>query len=457
MDFIIVACLGLIFLINLIILLRTLIKSSSENEIKSLINRFNLLENSFKHSETVSREEFGRSRSELAGSFTNFQGIFDQRLNTIDVRINNSAKENRTELTNALKSFEEQFGMSVKGFNEIQQQKFTELIQKQNELTKNTETKLEKLRETIESRLMAIQNDNNIKLEKMRETVDEKLHKTLEERLTQSFESVTKHLMDVQKGLSEMKTLADDVGGLKKVLTNVKQRGVLGEAQLGALLDQFLTKEQFDINVRVKPKSKENVEYAVKLPGTEENGHIWLPIDSKFPIENYSRLNDAYSQGEKSEIEKCAKALEQDFIKEAREIKEKYIEPPYTTDFGLMFLPFESLYAEALRLNLFEKIQKEFKVTIVGPTTLTAFLNSLQVGFKTLAISKQSSEVWRVLGAVKSEFGKFGDSLEAVQKNLDSASNKLTEVTNRSKQMEKKLDKVTTMPSEEAVKLIEDQ
>lgn len=478
-----------ITLLILINLLLTLFKKSGEDDIKLLSNKFNAFESSLVRFESILKDDFSRSRDEvnksfrdtreeLGNSFKNFQGLFDQRLKEINDRININAKENRDELSKSLKSFEEQFNNNVKynreelskslksfeekfsnnvkEFNELQRQKFDNLSGRQNELTQNTETKLDKMRELIESKLTSLQNDNNDKLEKMRETVDEKLHKTLEDRLTKSFESVTKHLLDVQKGLTEMQTLAKDVGGLKNALTNVKTRGVLGEAQLGALLEQFLAKEQYEKNVRIKPKSKENVEFAVKLPGVEDNSHIWLPIDSKFPVEDYYRLMDSYEKGDKNEIEANSKSLETRLVGQAKDIKEKYIDPPNSTDFGLMFLPFEGLYAEALRRpGLFEKLQKEHKVTIVGPTTLTAFLNSLQVGFKTLAISKQSSEVWKVLGAVKTEFGKFGESLGAVQKNLDTASSNLLKVTDRARQMEKKLDTVTALSDNVSVKLLD--
>lgn len=456
-----------LIILNLIILLLLMLKKTSEGEIRSLSNKFNVFESNLARFESILKDDFSRNRDEfnksfketreeLSNSFKNFQGLFDLRLKEINDRINNNAKDNRDELSKSLKSFEDKFGANVKDFNELQRQKFDNLSNKQNELTQNTETKLEKMREIIEKQLTLLQKDNNDKLEKMRETVDEKLHKTLEERLTKSFESVTKHLLDVQKGLTEMQTLAKDVGGLKNALTNVKTRGVLGEAQLGALLEQFLTKEQYELNVRIKPKSKENVEFAVKLPGPEEKSYIWLPIDSKFPVEDYYKLIDSYEKGDKIEIEANAKALENRLVGQAKDIKEKYIDPPNSTDFGLMFLPFEGLYAEALRRpGLLEKLQKEHKVTIVGPTTLAAFLNSLQVGFKTLAISKQSSEVWKVLGAVKTEFGKFGDSLGAVQKNLDTASTNLSKVTDRARQMEKKLDTVTAMPENESVKLLE--
>lgn len=299
----------------------------------------------------------------------------------------------------------------------------------------------------VETRLQAIQTSNEERLEQMRRTVDEKLHETLERRLGESFNLVAQRLELVQKGLGEMQTLAQDVGGLKRALTNVKTRGVLGEAQLGALLEQFLSAGQYAANVKIRPRSPEVVEYAVKLPGAEDGGTVWLPIDAKFPLEDYQRLMEAYEVGDLAAVEGAGRALEVRLLSQARDIRDKYIAPPYSTDFALLFLPFEGLYAEALRRpGLLERLQRECKVTFVGPTTLTAFLNSLQVGFKTLAISKQSGEVWKLLGHVKAEFGRFGESLAMVQKKLDEASSKLGDVSKRKELMEKRLASVEAMP-----------
>ena len=303
--------------------------------------------------------------------------------------------------------------------------------------------------------LKEIQEKNEQKLEQMRHTVDEKLQETLNTRLTQSFEVVTKQLVEVQKGLSEMQTLAQDVGGLKKALTNVKVRGMLGEAQLGALLEQFLTREQYEENVAVRPRSSERVEFAIKLPGPTEGEKIWLAIDSKFPIEDYQRLQEAYDHGDKPAWEAAGKAFENRLYQHAADISSKYIAVPHTTEFGLMFLPFESLYAEAIRRpGLFQELNSKYHVTVVGPTTLAAFLNSLQVGFKTLAITKQSGEVWKVLGAIKTEFQKFGDAVSKVQKNLENASSNLSAVGDRARQMERKLSKVAALPAEESLRIL---
>lgn len=306
---------------------------------------------------------------------------------------------------------------------------------------------LAQVQKQVETRLQAIQVSNEERLEQMRRTVDEKLHETLERRLGESFNLVAQRLELVQKGLGEMQTLAQDVGGLKRALTNVKTRGVLGEAQLGALLEQFLSAGQYGANVKIRPRSPEVVEYAVKLPGAEDGGTVWLPIDAKFPLEDYQRLMEAYELGDLTAVEVAGRALEVRLLSQARDIRDKYIAPPFSTDFALLFLPFEGLYAEALRRpGLLERLQRECKVTFVGPTTLTAFLNSLQVGFKTLAISKQSGEVWKLLGHVKAEFGRFGESLAMVQKKLDEASSKLGDVSKRKEIMEKRLAGVEAMP-----------
>lgn len=299
---------------------------------------------------------------------------------------------------------------------------------------------LDLVQQQVQQRLGAIQVSNEAKLEEIRRTVDEKLHEALEKRLGESFSLVAERLEQVQRGLGEMQGLAQDVGGLKRALTNVKARGVMGEAQLGALLEQFLAPGQYQANVHVRPRSPEVVEFAVKLPGPDEGSTVWLPIDAKFPLEDYQRLMDAYESGDLTAVEAAGKAMESRLVSQGRDIRDKYIAPPYSTDFALLFLPFEGLYAEALRRpGLLERLQRDCRVTLVGPTTLTAFLNSLQVGFKTLAISRQTGEVWKVLGHVKAEFGRFGTALAAVQKKLEEASGKLGDVSARRDQMEKKL------------------
>jgi DNA recombination protein RmuC len=306
---------------------------------------------------------------------------------------------------------------------------------------------LEALQDRVQERLERMGSANEQKLEEMRRTVDERLQATLEQRLGASFRLVSERLEQVQRGLGEMQALAQDVGGLKRALTNVKNRGILGEAQLGALLEQYLAPGQYAANVRVKPRGPEVVEYAVKLPGSGEGEHVWLPIDAKFPLEDYQRLGESYEAGDPAGIEAAGKALELRLLAQAREVRDKYIAPPGTTDFALLFLPFEGLFAEALRRpGLLERLQRECRVSLVGPTTLTAFLNSLQVGFRTLAITKRSSEVWRLLAGVKADFGKFGEALQAVDRKLDEARSKLGAVSERSRILGDRLARVESLP-----------
>ena len=290
----------------------------------------------------------------------------------------------------------------------------------------------------------------------MRVTVDEKLHATLEKRFGESFKVVSDRLEAVHKGLGEMQTLALGVGDLKKVLSNVKSRGTWGEAQLSNLIEEILTPEQYEKNVKTKKSSKDNVEYAVKLPGNDDDvKQVWLPIDAKFPLEDYQRLVEAQEQGNLLLIEELSKSLEMRIKSEAKDIRDKYLDPPYTTDFGILFVPIESLYAEVLRRpGLFEQIRREYKVIIAGPTTTQVILNSLQMGFRTLTIQKRSSEVWTLLGAVKTEFGKFGDLLEKTHKKMQEASNTIEDAVTKTRTIERKLNKVQNLPVAEAEKLV---
>lgn len=291
----------------------------------------------------------------------------------------------------------------------------------------------------------------------MRAMVEEKLQKTLNERIGQSFELVRVQLESVQKGLGEMKNLAQDVGGLKKALSNVKVRGTFGEVQLSALLEQMLSPEQYAANIKTKKNGSEFVEFAIKLPGKDDSANVvYLPIDAKFPKDVYEQYQEAYDIGEPAQIELCSKQLETTIKRMAKDIHEKYVEPPYTTDFAILFLPFEGIYAEVIRrTSLVEWLQKEYKIVVTGPTTLGAILNSLQMGFRTLALQKRTSEVWNVLGAVKTEFGKFGGMLEKVQKNLQTAGDQLEEVMGkRTRAIERRLRSVEQLPSEESEKLL---
>lgn len=316
------------------------------------------------------------------------------------------------------------------------------------------ELKLDGVRTTVENRLASLQEDNAKKLEQMRATVDEKLEKTLQERLGQSFRMVSERLEQVYKGLGEMQTLAAGVGDLKKVLGNVKTRGVLGEIQLGAIFEQILSPEQYEQNVTTKPGSGTVVEYAVKLPG-DEQAPVWLPVDAKFPADAYAQLTDAYDTGDTAQIATAGTALERRVRAFAKDIRDKYINPPRTTEFGVMFLPFEGLYAEVVRRGLLETLQREYKVTIAGPTTMAALLNSLQMGFRTLAIQKRSGEVWQVLGAVKTEFEKFGTVLTAAQQKLEQANSELDKLVGvRTRQIQRSLQTVASLPERESAALI---
>src|SRR5215212_5622752 len=307
---------------------------------------------------------------------------------------------------------------------------------------------LEGVRSVVDHRLRELQDDNSKQIDKMRATVDEKLQGTLERRLGESFKLVSDRLEQVHQGLGAMRQLASDVGGLQKVLANVKMRGGWGEVQLGALLEQVLTADQFSRNVKVRPETGEFVDFAIRLPGDENGAPVWLPIDAKFPIEDYQRLLAAQEQGNGPLIEETAKSLETQIKKSAKDICQKYISPPNTTDFALLFLPTEGLYAEAIRrVGLVEQVQRDCRVVLTGPTTLAALLNSLQMGFRTLAIQKRSSEVWNLLAAVKTEFGKFGEALSSVKDKLDQAARKMDDVEVRSRQISKKLQKVEELPS----------
>lgn len=318
------------------------------------------------------------------------------------------------------------------------------------------EQKLENIRRSVESRLNYIQEDNNRKLEDMRKTVDERLQQSIEEKMNRSFSLVSERLEQVYKGLGEMQNLANGVGDLKKVLTNVKTRGTLGEYQLSAILSEILSPEQYEENVATKKGSRNVVEFAVKLP-SDDDKFIYLPIDSKFPGDTYSALRDAIDEGDKVKIDLAAKALIATIKSEAKDIHDKYIGPPYTTEFAIMFLPFEGLYSEVVNRGLVEILQRDYKVNIAGPSTMAALLNSLQMGFKTLAVQKRSAEVWEILGAVKQEFDKFGDVLEATQQRLDQANKELDKLVGvRTRQIQRKLKDVQTPTRELSDKIFSD-
>ncbi len=396
-------------------------RGNSAEEWKVVADR---LEKRIAEMEVRLKEEFKTNRQEMA---TN--------VSTNRTELNASLRDNREDLNQALVRFQTNLDRNIQSFNDLQREKFAQMDNKQAEMIHKTEQKLEQ----------------------MRETVDEKLQKTLNERLGQSFETVSKQLLAVQEGLGEMKTIAQDVGGLKRVLSNVKVRGTLGEVQLSMLLEQILAPDQYESNVRTKKGSSDQVEFAIKLPGRDDNqSKVYLPVDAKFPKDVYEKLLEAYETGEATQIDAAGKTLENTIKKMAKDISDKYIDPPSTTDFAILFLPFESIYAEVIRRSiLLEQLQRDYKVVVTGPTTLAAILNSLQMGFRTLALQKRSSEVWSILGAVKTEFDKFGGLLEKAQKNLNVASDQLGElIGTRTNAIKRKLREVESLPAGESQALL---
>jgi DNA recombination protein RmuC len=383
--------------------------------------------NKFDEMKLVQKEGAGHTIEQLEKITTRVE----EKLAAVNEQAKTDGHLLRQALDSSFKGFRETFSQSVESMNNLQREKFARMENKQTELVQKTEEKLER----------------------MRETVDEKLQKTLNERLGQSFELVGRQLESVQKGLGEMQSLAQDVGGLKKVLSNVKMRGGFGEVQLEMLLENILAPDQYEANVQTRQGSADLVEFAIKMPNRDgDRNYVWLPIDAKFPRDAYEHLQTAYEQGDPQSVEAAQKNLETVIKKMARDICDKYIDPPNTTDFAILFLPFEGIYAEVVRkASLLEEIQKQCKVVITGPTTLAAILNSLQMGFRTLAIQKRSSEVWTILGAVKKEFESFGGLLEKAQKNIQTASNQLDEVMGkRTRAIQRKLKGVETLEDTEA-------
>ncbi|MGZ8190645.1 MAG: DNA recombination protein RmuC [Methylococcaceae bacterium] len=369
------------------------------------------------------------------------------KLDAFEESIQGDAKDNRKELNDGLKSFESKFAESIKDFNNQLSQKFSDLNKQQVDATAQAKASITEIRDTIDKQLRSIREDNTQQLTEMRKTVDEKLQNTLEKRLGESFKQVSDRLEQVHKGLGEMQTLAIGVGDLKKVLANVKTRGILGEYQLGNILEQILSPEQYALNVATKQGSQANVEFAVKLPGKSDEKTVWLPMDSKFPLESYQILLQAYEEAEPLKIDQAQKILLKAVESFAKDISAKYIDPPHTTDFAIMFLPVESLFAEVLRHpQMFELLQRKYRITITGPTTLSALLNSLHMGFRTLAVQQRSSEVWKVLAEVKTEFASYSDQLALVHKQLTTASGSLEKLKDtRTKAMEKKLRDVAIL------------
>ena len=402
----------------------------------------------------------GAIESRLADNAAQFQLYFEsssRKLADFDQANQAAAQQARAELSGTLKDFKDSLQKQMYEMAALQKQHFDTFATQLANLTEKNERKSDELRALVELKLGQLQHENAAKLEEMRVTVDEKLQGTLDKRLGESFKLVSDRLELVHKGLGEMQSLASGVGDLKKVLTNVKTRGTWGEIQLGNLLQQILTADQYGCNVKTKPTSGENVEFAIKLPGPEEGDDkvVWLPIDAKFPKEDYELLVDASERGDAVGCEQAIKNLEAAVRFQARTIRDKYIAPPYTTDFGLLYLPTEGLYAEVLRRpGLADSLQREHRVVVVGPTTLAALLNSLQMGFRTLAVQKRSSEVWKVLGAVKTEFGRFGNALDKVKEKLDETGNTIEDAVHRSRQIERRLRKVEELPVGEEIAVL---
>jgi DNA recombination protein RmuC len=430
---------SLCILVLIAIVLIVIFRNKNNNSLPELQNKLEALQASLAKIESNLKEDFKINREENAGIATNnryeltknMADFSTANINQLE-KINTQAKEDsrfmRDVLTTAIKDFAAAFDGNIKSFNDLQREKFAQMENKQAELVKSTETKLESIRITVE----------------------EKLEKTLSERLGQSFETVGKQLIEVQKGLGEMQTIATDVGGLKKVLSNVKLRGGVGEVQLALLLEQILAPNQYDANVRTKKGSSDPVEFAIKLPGRseDESSFVYLPIDAKFPKDTYEHLLAAYESALPDDIEVATKNLETVIKKMAKDIRDKYLDPPNTTDFAIMFLPFESIYAEVIRRSsLIDQLRTEYKITVAGPTTLMAILNSLQMGFRTLALQKRSSEVWKVLGNVKKEFENFGGLLEKAQKNIQTGLGQLDDVVGtRTRAIKRELRNVESLP-----------
>jgi len=421
-----------------IALLARLLYRLSQPAGSGLESRIDSLERLLERQERMLREELARNRDEALLS----------------------ARQGREENARAVSAFGDSVLKRMSELAGLQKDQLDTFAVQLKGLTASNEGRMDRLRETLEERLRLIQEDTARKLEQMRATVDEKLHDTLEKRLGESFKLVSERLELVQRGLGEMQTLASGVGDLKKVLTNVKTRGTFGEIQLSSLLEQVLSPGQYDANVETKKGSGQRVEFALRLPGRDgtADGMVWLPLDAKFPQEDYLRLVEAQESGDVLAAGEASRQLDKTVRLMAAQIRDKYMDPPHTTDFGVMFLPTEGLFAEVLRRpGLFDALQRDFKVMIAGPTTLAAMLNSLQMGFRTLAIEKRSAEVWNLLGAVRTEFSKFGQILEKTSKKLQEAGNHIDQAAVRSRSIEKKLKGVQEMPGSEAAALLESE
>ena len=432
MELLLLVLISLLAVANLLLLFRQ--KNTSEGkETQAALIKFEQL---LTQLEKQVKDDFQRNRDENQSSF----------------------KRQREELTQALNQFGERYDQNSKRLNDLLKERFVLLNEKQTQLNLEAEKRIKEVRDVVEKQLKELREDNSTQLAEVNKTVNEKLQKTLNDRLSQSFETVGKQLKSVQEGLGEMKTLATDVGGLKKVLSNVKMRGGLGEVQLAMLLENILAPDQYEANVKTKAGSDAVVEFAIKLPGKDDlNSIVWIPVDAKFPKDVYEHLQNAYEDGNPVLVEQAQKELENTLKKMAKDIRDKYLDPPKTTDFGILFLPFEGIYAEVVRkAALLETLQRDYKIIVTGPTTLAAILNSLQMGFKTLAIQKRSSEVWTVLGEVKKEFNNFGGMMQKAQKNIQTGLNQLDDVMGvRTRAIERKLKDVSSLDDGNSTSKIE--
>ena len=431
---------GAAFLCSLIILI-VMLKRRNSGEGADAVRRMELLKRDMLEELRASRLETSHTIQDSIGSLG--EGLSRSQGQAAEIESRRLSELN-IQLTHRQETLQKTIGEMMASIN-----------QRLADFSLQNEQKLDGIRTTMQNRLTAIQDDNSKKLEQMRATVEEKLEKTLSDRIGQSFSLVSERLEQVYKGLGEMQSLAAGVGDLKKVLSNVKTRGVLGEIQLGAILEQILSHEQYEANVVTKQGSANFVEYAVKLPG-DDSGFVYLPIDAKFPADAYSVLCDAYESGTQADIAQATATLDKRIRSFAKDIHDKYLDPPNTTEFAVMFLPFEGLYAEVVRHSLFEELARDYKVTVAGPSTMAALLNSLQMGFRTLAIQKRSGEVWRILGAVKTEFDKFGDVLSTAQQRLEQANTELDHLVGvRTRQIQRKLQTVAALPDAQSRMLID--
>lgn len=416
----------LLIIINVVLTSILILKRNTNTDSKNISDLYRSIKDIFININSTIKDEFSRNRQETSSSRT----------------------ESNIELSNTLKNI-----------SDIQKNQLDSFSKQLLSLTNSNEEKLNKMRETIETRILGLQNENSKKLDEMRNLVDEKLNESLDKKLTTSFSSISQRLEILYKQLGEIGSLANGVNDLKRALTNIKVRGTFGEIQLHSILDDILTKEQYETNVATKSGSNERVEFAIKIPSKDKkSSYIYLPIDSKFPQEDYQKLLDAEEEGNKLLMEQSKKALITRIKSEAQDVNRKYLDPPNTTDFGIIFLPTESLYSEVVKeAGLMEQLQKNLKIIITGPSTISAFLNSLQMGFRTLAIEKRSSEVWELLGAVKTQFSKFGDILEKTQKKLQEASNTIETASRKSRTIERKLRSVEELPIDKSTTILKEE